>query len=442
MNKIIGGVLGVMLALTPFAFANHATAATSWDVTGSYDVSFEYLGSNYVHDMDLAQDPADSLTGSGGHPANGTHVYTWVLTSGSVTGNNISFTANYTATADAVVPQTVMTVTGVIDTNGTMSGTWSDNYQGGSRSGTWETTSGAAVQVNKVIVRPSDAQGWTSTGPYADTRTGGIVDFVSDVTSPLPTAALHLTTDSTNEAKAQYMTINHAGTLLSSVTNLSFATRKISGPAHADASYQLGIDLDGDINTNDRTTLVYEPYWNGTVTSDWQEWDVDNGQFWSSKTVGGFVAGFGGAPFYTLAGVKASYPNAIVTVVGVNVGSYNPDFNVEADAFRFNGVVYDFELDLPDIDDDGILNGEDLCPATTADNFTSFGHANGRYSFDGTTWESTEKGSKKFMPTIEMTHGCSGTQILVLMGVEPGSGQYKFGITKGTIEEWLESLSL
>jgi hypothetical protein len=97
--------------------------------------------------------------------------------------------------------------------------------------------------------------------------------------------------------------------------------------------------------------------------------------------------------------------------------------------------------DVCDTDDDadGVADTADLCPATTADNFTSFGHANGRYSFDGTNWIASEKGAKNFAPTLEYTHGCSGEQILEAIGEDPNSGQYKFGITKGTLEEWHEA---
>jgi hypothetical protein len=195
------------------------------------------------------------------------------------------------------------------------------------------------------VVSPANYNGWTSTTtPIADTRPGGTASLIPDATAPLSEGALRLTTDSTTAAKAQFMTANYAGTLLSSITELSYATKKNSGPATAAASFQLGIDLDGDLTTiTDRTTLVYEPYWNGTVTSDWQTWDVNAGQFWSSRTVGDLVNGVGGPPFYTLSTIVANHPNARVTVTGVNVGSWNPDYDVETDAFNFNGTTYDFE---------------------------------------------------------------------------------------------------
>ena len=143
----------ISLALASLAFAFVAQAATppSWDVTDSWDIVFNYQGSSYTHDLTLTQASNGSLTGSGGYPAGGTHAYTWTLTSGSVSGNEVDFTANYTAPQDAVVPQTTLTVEGTIDEeDGSMSGTWSDNYQGMTRTGTWTTSDGEAVALGSL----------------------------------------------------------------------------------------------------------------------------------------------------------------------------------------------------------------------------------------------------------------------------------------------------
>jgi hypothetical protein len=141
----------VMLALV-FGSMNFATlrmpvayAQTSplWDTTGNYVLALNYLGTDYLHDMTLTQNATGTLSGSGGSPS-GANVYTWVLTSGAVSGNTIDFLANYTGTPDAVTPQTVMHATGTIALDGSMSGTWSDNYAAGVRSGTWHSTVGVA----------------------------------------------------------------------------------------------------------------------------------------------------------------------------------------------------------------------------------------------------------------------------------------------------------
>jgi hypothetical protein len=198
-----------------------------------------------------------------------------------------------------------------------------------------------ASAATMTTVTPTDLHGWST----ADTRTGGAVNYIADITSPFGDAALQLTTDATNEAKAQYMHL--ANTPLADVTELGYSTKQVAGPAHADASYQLVVWLTG---TGGYTTFVYEPYQQtGSITSGaWQAWDVDAGQFWSSRSVTdgtcSVTAGAGGAPFYTLASIKAMCPNAVVIGYGVNAGTYNPGYNVYADGVNFNGNTYDFEL--------------------------------------------------------------------------------------------------
>ncbi len=135
---------GSLLALVTFAPPAKALELPHWDVTGHYVSTFMYLGSPYAHDMDLVQDGDGNVTGSGGYPAGGAHVYAWTIDSGTVVGDTINLTAHYTASADAVTPLTVMTMTGTINADGTMSGTWHDNYQAGDRNGDWSTTAGAA----------------------------------------------------------------------------------------------------------------------------------------------------------------------------------------------------------------------------------------------------------------------------------------------------------
>lgn len=199
---------------------------------------------------------------------------------------------------------------------------------------------GTAVAASTVVVTPGNTQGWST----ADTRPGGTVDYVTDATAPAGIGALHLTTDATTAAKAQYM---HAtSTPLSSLDELGYWTKQTSASfAQGDPSYQLAVELNG---TSGFTTLVYEPYWNGTVTPGaWQQWDVDQGQFWSSSTVtcpnGTITAGSGGPPLYTLSQVEAACPDAVVVAFGVDVGTFNPSYDVETDLVDFAGTSYDFE---------------------------------------------------------------------------------------------------
>lgn len=202
-------------------------------------------------------------------------------------------------------------------------------------------------------VNPSSLDGWST----ADTRPGGTVNFVNDPTSPYGSGALQLKTDSTNAAKAQFLNGDEAGTALSDVTELSYYTKQNSASFSAGLpSFQLAIDTDGTIGDGlGFTTLVYEPYNNfgnaAVQNNTWQQWDVDAGTFWSSRSVGGLTAGAGGPPFYSIQQVLALNPNAVVVAFGVNIGTFNPIYDVETDGVVFNGTVYDFEASPSKKDD-------------------------------------------------------------------------------------------
>ena len=210
----------------------------------------------------------------------------------------------------------------------------------------------ALAASSTVTVTQQNQQGWST----SDTRPGGAVNFITDTTSPAPNGALQLTTDATTTSKAQYL---HAtNTPLMNVNSLSYYTKNASATSLiADASYQLPVCLLGTVPPSTSypsgcvgfTTLVFEPYYNGTVTpGTWQQWDVSAGKLWSSRTVSSgncsVVNGGGGAPFYSLATLKTACPNAVVAGFGVNIGSNNASYNVETDLVNFNGTTYDFQV--------------------------------------------------------------------------------------------------
>ena len=202
----------------------------------------------------------------------------------------------------------------------------------------------AASAATYVVVTPTNTHGWST----ADTRPGGQVNFVVDATAPRGVGALQLTTDATTTAKAQFL--HEADTPLAALTDLSYYTKQVAPPGPvADPAYQLVTYLNGD--TLGFTTLVFEPYQNPSqgpiVNNVWQQWDVDAGLFWSTRTVvcpNGIIVGTPGGPAsYTLAQINNICPNARVAGFGVNIGSNNPGYNVETDLFNFNGTIYDFE---------------------------------------------------------------------------------------------------
>jgi hypothetical protein len=205
------------------------------------------------------------------------------------------------------------------------------------------SVSGASAATT-VVVTPAHTQGWAP----ADVRPGGEINFISDASSPYPDGALQLKTDATTAAKAQYL---HAATDdLADVTELGYWTKQVSGPPHADASFQLVLDLNGDA-PGGFTTMVFEPYQNGVVVPGaWEQWDVDTAtaNLWSSRSFSEgtcvLVAGSGGPPFYNVPGLQAACPDAVVLAFGVNVGTFNPSYDVETDGVSYNDTIYDFEL--------------------------------------------------------------------------------------------------
>ena len=254
----------------------------------------------------------------------------------------------------------------------------------------------ALAASSTVTVTQQNQQGWST----ADTRTGGTISFIKDSTSPAPSGALQLRTDATTTSKAQYL---HAANVpLTDVNSLSYYTKNISlTRADADPSYQLptcllGLDAPktekNPIGCNGFTTFVFEPYQNGTVMSnDWQNWNVLNGQLWSSRTVGSgtcqTVNGAGGPPFYSLAAIKTSCPKAVVVGFGVNIGSNNPNFTVETDLVNFNGTSYDFQFtkvptDKEQCKKDGYQNFTDEVGADFKNQGSCVSYANSQDSAD------------------------------------------------------------
>jgi len=150
----LGGGTGLSLALFG---TTHALTPPAWNANGVYTVDFEYLGSHYVHDATIAgQDSLGNFTTNGGYPAGGPYTFAWNGT-GTEQGNAVTFAVDYTVGA----PGTHMDMTGTVASDGSMSGTWTDNY-GGSRSGTWTTASGHATPiVNGCNIDESVPGTWT-----------------------------------------------------------------------------------------------------------------------------------------------------------------------------------------------------------------------------------------------------------------------------------------
>ncbi len=156
MKKTLSLFLSLSTLMASFVLVLPVFATgTNWNTTGDYVVTMDYQGSDYDHDLTLVQDELGNLTGDGGSPA-GANTYHWTINSGMVVGNSIDFTADYSSTPDAVIPQTTIVVEGTIAPDGTMSGTWSDNYAGGERGGSWTTAPGVASEIQSGALTAED----------------------------------------------------------------------------------------------------------------------------------------------------------------------------------------------------------------------------------------------------------------------------------------------
>lgn len=116
--------------------------ATDWNITGAWDANFVATSGatgTYPHHMALTQ-TGGALAGNGFFiPA---PEYTWVVDSGSVTGNHVTFHLHYTG---GHPEEWTTNVDATIQSDGSLQGTWSDN-QG--NSGTVTSYTGAAVKTH------------------------------------------------------------------------------------------------------------------------------------------------------------------------------------------------------------------------------------------------------------------------------------------------------
>ena len=160
-SKIMAITVALALVLSlVFAIAGPVAAApTTWNVTGTWIFSYGAL-----YDLNLTQ-TGSALSGNAGYPAGtvppASYQYTFSLTSGQVNGDTISWTATYASAIDSAAVGCTLNVTGTIAADGTMSGTWTDNYpsSSGSRSGLWKTTSGTATPVAPPLTGPIGVTG-------------------------------------------------------------------------------------------------------------------------------------------------------------------------------------------------------------------------------------------------------------------------------------------
>lgn len=196
-------------------------------------------------------------------------------------------------------------------------------------------------------ITPSNLSDWIDASV-----SGGTATYVDGSPAGLGSSSLELKTTGDVTSKAVYA--HPENIKLSDLSSASYWTKQVAASSDGgSASMVLGVDLNGDGHWD--TNLVFEPYWQNNLSPDpapvtkgeWQKWDVKGGAMWSSRAFGSgdtaIQAGSGGAPFYTLENILANYPDAKLTGVGVNAGSYNTDYTIDVDGIEVNGMTYNFE---------------------------------------------------------------------------------------------------
>lgn len=194
-----------------------------------------------------------------------------------------------------------------------------------------------------VVVTPTNeaSHGWLRTESG-----GGTISYVSSP-GAMGLSALQFSTTADNTSYTRFRN-NITNVSLSSLTTLSYKTKQVSGTS-ATAAVNLRLYVDRDANGTYDDVLVYEPYYNATLTTEWQTWNItqNTGYWWSNNGFtysgkGGVSAG-SNATNFTLSDVVAQYSSAQVDEFGLGTGTDNPSWVVQADALTINDTTYNFE---------------------------------------------------------------------------------------------------
>ena len=211
-------------------------------------------------------------------------------------------------------------------------------------------------------VSPGNLNGWSASVTGSST----VVFENGPATPPCGTGSAEFRVDSTGIDEATLTTAQYSGTLLSSLTALTYNTFVEANNSTQRAVFiRLGIDYTGDGVADDQ--LFFEPRLNtsqGAVTlGTWQLWNALTGNWYSSLGTGGLTEGTPG----TLATYVTAQPNARIVNVDLVAGSPSAaewaNFIGNVDCFTIgvsggDTTTFDFELDA---DNDGVPDDQDQC---------------------------------------------------------------------------------
>jgi len=131
-------VLALVLSLV-LALAGPVAASPIYNVSGNWQINVIYISVTYPETLSLTQS-GTAITGVYLDTIPPASYFT--ITTGSVVGNHVVI--------DGVQGGLTVELVGDIANDGSMGGTWND-IVGGSRTGTWQSTSGQATQIDNAI---------------------------------------------------------------------------------------------------------------------------------------------------------------------------------------------------------------------------------------------------------------------------------------------------
>lgn len=111
-----------------------------WNITQTWDMNLNITGDSTLY-LEVADITQTGTALSGSFTYNGGSK--WDISTGSVVGNNVNFDVFYDTN-----PSMIAHFTGVIASNGTITGTWADTA-GLTRTGTWSTAGKATPVMGK-----------------------------------------------------------------------------------------------------------------------------------------------------------------------------------------------------------------------------------------------------------------------------------------------------
>lgn len=222
-----------------------------------------------------------------------------------------------------------------------------------------------------VVVSPSNMDGWAfdttnSAGTPPNSCLGGCIAAMvfGPGTPPLGVGSAQLATGTDGSESSQIRNSNYAGTLLSSLTSLSFCTYMTVNNGQQFPYMTLFLNNSSGTTVDDE--IFFEPPYQthssgnpslpdqgNTQLNTWQCWNALEGGWWSNNGIAGANPG---VEVQSLATYEAAEPNATIVnpstgpggvrlAVGFASPTDNFDGNVDAVVIRVNSTTktYDFE---------------------------------------------------------------------------------------------------